>query len=76
MKEAAIRAAELYEELAGGTILGEMVEAGSTEREPVQITFERHEINERIGTELSIDQMNDILERLRLPYEQQGSNIQ
>ena len=72
VKEAAIRAAELYEELAGGTILGEMVEAGSTEREPVQITFERHEINERIGTELSIDQMNDILERLRLPYEQQG----
>ncbi len=75
VKEAATRAAQLYAELAGGTILGEMVEEGSTEKEPIEISFERHEINERIGTELTVDEMVDILERLRLPYENNGEQF-
>ncbi|MGM8215553.1 phenylalanine--tRNA ligase subunit beta [Bacillaceae bacterium W0354] len=71
VKEAATRAAELLSELANGKVLGEMVEAGSTEWDSKVVTFTHEEINQKIGTTISIDEMKHIIERLRFDYEEE-----
>ncbi|WP_277673505.1 phenylalanine--tRNA ligase subunit beta [Piscibacillus halophilus] len=75
VKEAATRAAQLLSEIAGGKVLGEMVEKGSTEWNPKIVEFTASEINQRIGTEIAIDEMKNIIERLRLDYEVNGESF-
>ncbi|PKR79238.1 phenylalanine--tRNA ligase subunit beta [Halalkalibacillus sediminis] len=76
VKEAAMRAVQLLAELGSGTVLGEsMVEAGSTEWTPAEISFNHQEMVDRIGADIPLDQMKNILERLRLEYEENGGNF-
>ncbi|MGP4071336.1 phenylalanine--tRNA ligase subunit beta [Piscibacillus sp. B03] len=75
VKEAAARAAELLVGIAGGKVLGEMVEAGSTEWTPTSVTFNAREINQKIGTEITVDEMKNIIERLRFDYELNGETF-
>lgn len=75
VKEAATRAAELLVEVAGGKVLGELVEAGSTDWTPETVTFNAKEINQKIGTDITVDEMKNIIERLRFDFEVDGETF-
>ncbi|WP_188206363.1 phenylalanine--tRNA ligase subunit beta [Alkalibacillus aidingensis] len=75
VKEAATRAAQLLAELGEGQVLGSIVEAGSTEWTNDVITFNQVEMAERIGANISLENMTSIIERLRFDYEVNGEDI-
>ncbi|GEL76817.1 phenylalanine--tRNA ligase subunit beta [Tenuibacillus multivorans] len=75
VKEAATRAVQLLSELGNGKVLGEIVEEGSTDWDPAVVTFTKNEINDRIGADISLDEMVQIIERLRFDYEVDGDTV-
>ena len=75
VKEAATRAAQLLSELANGKVLGEIVEAGETKWNPNAVTFTHNEINQKIGTTISVNEMKSIIERLRFDYEEKDGQF-
>ncbi|RPF55418.1 phenylalanine--tRNA ligase subunit beta [Aquisalibacillus elongatus] len=75
VKEAATRAAQLLSEVADGEVLGNLVEEGSTEKDPINVSFTQDEINARIGADISIDDMKQIIKRLRFNYELDGQTF-
>ncbi|KEQ23707.1 phenylalanine--tRNA ligase subunit beta [Paenibacillus tyrfis] len=69
------RAAALIAELAGGQVAFGIVEAVAGERKPVQIELTVSRINGYLGTELSVEEVKAIFERLNFtvePLEQDG----
>ncbi|PUA35558.1 phenylalanine--tRNA ligase subunit beta [Paenibacillus elgii] len=69
------RAAALIAELAGGQVASGIVEAVAEERKPVQIELTVSRINGYLGTELSVEEVKAIFERLNFtvePLEQDG----
>ncbi|TFB24981.1 phenylalanine--tRNA ligase subunit beta [Filobacillus milosensis] len=75
VKEAATRAAELLSELGNGTVLGELEEEGSTDYTPEVVKFTQDEINKKIGTDISTNEMKSIIERLRFDVEVDGNSF-
>ncbi|MET3682595.1 phenylalanyl-tRNA synthetase beta chain [Alkalibacillus flavidus] len=75
VKEAASRAAQLLAQLGNGTVLGDIVEAGSTDWTPHRIQFTQSEMARRIGADITLKQMINIVERLRFDYEVDGEAI-
>lgn len=69
------RAAALIAEVAGGQVASGIVEAVAGERKPVQIELTVSRINGYLGTELSLEEVKAIFERLNFvvePLEQDG----
>ncbi|MBU7318598.1 phenylalanine--tRNA ligase subunit beta [Paenibacillus oleatilyticus] len=69
------RAAALIAELTGGQVASGIVEAVAGERKPVQIELTVSRINGYLGTELSVEEVKAIFERLNFtvePLEQDG----
>ncbi|MDQ0160224.1 phenylalanine--tRNA ligase subunit beta [Alkalibacillus salilacus] len=75
VKEAASRAAQLLASLGGGQVLGDIVEAGSTSWTPYVISFTKTEMVKRIGADISLEEMTQIIERLQFDYEVDGETI-
>ncbi|WAA10200.1 phenylalanine--tRNA ligase subunit beta [Fervidibacillus albus] len=75
VREAAERAADLIAELAGGEVLEGTVEADALTANPVKIEFALGNLNDRLGTELSIGDVEQIMDRLQFSYEIEGERI-
>ncbi|RSD27664.1 phenylalanine--tRNA ligase subunit beta [Mesobacillus subterraneus] len=65
VRPAAERAAELMIELAGGEILGGVVEADSLDVKPAVVSTTIQKINKVLGTELEMNQVEEIFARLK-----------
>ncbi|MCU9614150.1 phenylalanine--tRNA ligase subunit beta [Caldibacillus lycopersici] len=72
---AAERAAALIAELAGGEVLDGLVEFDQLVTEPISIAIELSKVNQFLGTELSLDDVASILQRLQFPYQLDGEKI-
>lgn len=75
VKEAATRAAELLAELANGEVLGEIVEAGEISWDAKTVSFTSQEINKKLGTNISNEEMKQIIERLQFDYEESNGQF-
>ncbi|MFD1018977.1 phenylalanine--tRNA ligase subunit beta [Thalassobacillus hwangdonensis] len=64
------KACELLEKYAGGKVLNGIVEFDKLDRTPNKVEIETARINDRLGTEISDDEIANILRRLQFDYEQ------
>lgn len=69
VQEAAERAAQLMAELAGGEVLVGSVIFDELDKTAERITISPDYINSRLGMKISMEEMLNILERLRIPTE-------
>lgn len=67
--EAGERAAALMAELAGGEVLSGTVLFDELDKEPKRIAVSPDFINERLGMKIPFEEMEEILKRLKFPYE-------
>jgi phenylalanyl-tRNA synthetase beta chain len=66
------RAAALIAEYAGGKVADGIVEAVASSHKTVSIELAADRVNNYLGTELSLDEMGQIIERLHFIFEQAG----
>lgn len=69
VEAAAERAAQLIAELAGGEVLAGSVRFDVLDKSPKQVIVSPDFINERLGMKISFDEMQQILTRLKFPFE-------
>ncbi|MCM3786930.1 phenylalanine--tRNA ligase subunit beta [Domibacillus indicus] len=69
------RAAELMAELAEGTVLSGSVVAGEYAPEPKQVSITLDRLNTRLGTSLTMDNVEEIFSRLKFETETTGDTI-
>lgn len=67
-REAADRAAELMVELAGGVVLDGVVAVDTLELQPVTVSVSLERINKVLGTEITIDKVEEIFTNLKFSY--------
>lgn len=67
---AALRACELLEKYADGEVLKDSVIFDALDRSERNVTVSLSEVNRRLGTEISEEEMKNILRKLRFTYEQ------
>ncbi len=72
---AAEKAASLMKELAGGEVLEGIVEADHLTAEPVVVPLELSNMNNRLGTSLTVQDTEEILTRLGFPYQVDGESF-
>src|SRR5699024_10539987 len=75
VKEAGIRACELLVKYANGTVVGEPVEYDELDIVEKTITVQASKVNKRIGTDISVAEMEDILRKLRFKCDVDGDHI-
>ncbi|REJ26704.1 phenylalanine--tRNA ligase subunit beta [Caldibacillus debilis] len=75
VKEAAERAAALMARYASGEVLEGTAEARALQADPLKITVDLEKMNAFLGTELTMEEVAGILERLRFPYEQKERTL-
>ncbi|WP_347862615.1 phenylalanine--tRNA ligase subunit beta [Salimicrobium sp. PL1-032A] len=68
--QAGERACELFEKYAGATILKGVAEEDHLDREEKEVRMETEQLNNRLGTDMSTDEVKDILRRLQFGYEE------
>ncbi|QGQ97986.1 phenylalanine--tRNA ligase subunit beta [Paenibacillus psychroresistens] len=66
------RAASLIAQLTGGRIAEGIVESVQTQAEPLQIELNLTKVNRYLGTALSLETVQSILQRLHFSFSQQG----
>ncbi|WP_280769856.1 phenylalanine--tRNA ligase subunit beta [Salipaludibacillus daqingensis] len=67
--EAGARAASLIQQLAGGEILAGPIEFDELNREPRQVSISLGRINQTLGTNLEVEQVEKIFGQLQFPFE-------
>src|SRR5690625_3837515 len=75
VQEAGLRACELLVIYADGKLVGEAVEFNELTVKEKVITVQASAINHRLGTEIPVEEMGDILRKLRFGYEISGEEI-
>ncbi|WP_062355286.1 phenylalanine--tRNA ligase subunit beta [Bacillus kwashiorkori] len=75
VRAAAERAAELMAQYAGGEVLDGIVEFDVLSAESVQVHVELQKINQFLGTDLTVDDVTAILNRLQFPFEMNEENF-
>ena len=74
--EAAInRACQLIEELGCGEVVSGMVDVCAKVKEDVRIKFEPQRINKMLGTDVSVDEMKEIFERIELTLDEKAGEL-
>lgn len=74
--EAAInRACQLIQELGCGDVVEGMIDVKLPLKEANRIPFRPEKINELLGTDISVDEMMDIFNRLELVYEKETNEL-
>lgn len=76
LDEASLRACELLEKFAGGQVCGGKVSAGQLDLSEAKLTIHPDEVNRRLGTEISLKTMVDILRKLRFNREVKAGLIE
>jgi phenylalanyl-tRNA synthetase beta chain len=72
---AALRAADLFLQTAGGELLKDSIDAGSVVDRPRKLVLRLAQLKRILGVEFSADRVLDALQRLRLAPVQQGREI-
>ncbi|MFD2046271.1 phenylalanine--tRNA ligase subunit beta [Ornithinibacillus salinisoli] len=67
---AGVRAAKLLQQYAGGNVLSGVVEFDNLDRDEKVVSMDADEINKRLGTVISTDEMAHILNKLRFEFVQ------
>src|SRR5690625_2437718 len=75
VKEAGIRACELFEKYADGKVARGIEEFDELDRSEKTINLNATEVNTRLGTDISIVEMEEILTKLRFTFERSGSDL-
>src|SRR5699024_1631933 len=75
VREAGLRACELLVKYAGGKLVDDAAEFNELTIEEAQIDMNADLVNKRLGTDISVDEMGDILRKLRFEYEVNGSDF-
>lgn len=73
--EAGLRACELLVQYADGKLVHGVAEFNELKIEEKTLTVNADQINKRLGTNISIEEMGDILRRLRFEYEINGKDL-
>ncbi|MDG5786940.1 phenylalanine--tRNA ligase subunit beta [Evansella sp. AB-P1] len=73
VKKAGLRAATMIAELAGGTVLSEVVEHNNLDVTPKEITITLDKINGVLGTSITNTEVNDILHKLQFDFEEDNN---
>ena len=75
VREAGIRACELFEKYANGTVAKGVVEADKLNRSEKTVQMNREQVNKRLGTKISFEEIEDILRKLRFRFERSGEEF-
>ncbi|MCP3030523.1 phenylalanine--tRNA ligase subunit beta [Halobacillus sp. A1] len=75
VERAGLRASELLREYAGATVLQGVVSYDQLDRSEKTIEVNTTKINDRLGTEITREEIASILERLQFPYEQSDEDF-
>ncbi|WP_216828880.1 phenylalanine--tRNA ligase subunit beta [Alkalihalobacterium elongatum] len=75
VREAAERAAQLIAELAGGEVVGGIVEADTLDVQEREVTISTEEVNRLLGTALTTEDIAKIFDRLQFSYVQNGEEF-
>ncbi|AXI09637.1 phenylalanine--tRNA ligase subunit beta [Oceanobacillus sp. 143] len=75
VKRAGIRACQLLQKYAGGTVLADVVEFDALDRSEKIVEVNTARVNERLGTEIDSPTIAAILNRLDFTFEQAGDDF-
>ncbi|SEO81502.1 phenylalanyl-tRNA synthetase beta subunit [Amphibacillus marinus] len=75
VKRAGYRAAQLLAKYANGTILAGVSEFDQLDRSEKQVTITTSRVNDRLGTEITDDEIKIILTKLAFSFEQDGETF-
>ena len=75
VREAGERACELLVKYANGTIVNGVAELDELYLDERTVDMNTQEVNRRLGTDISNEEIQDILRKLRFTYEKNGSDI-
>lgn len=75
VKKAGIRASHLLQKYAGGTVLHETAEFDQLNREEEIVVVDTEAVNKRLGTEITTDEVCDVLRKLQFDYEQEEGSF-
>ncbi|MUK86916.1 phenylalanine--tRNA ligase subunit beta [Ornithinibacillus sp. L9] len=75
VKRAGMRAAKLLQQYAGGNVLHGVVEFDQLDKEEKVVSMDANEINKRLGTNISSDDMGKILNKLHFDFEVDQDNF-
>lgn len=75
VREAGLRACHLLAKYAGGTVLEGVVEVDVLDRTEKVVEMDTATINDRLGTEITSEEIVSILERLQFNFEQDGEHF-
>lgn len=71
--EAGLRACSLFQQLAGGTVLASPLAFDVLDRSEKQVVVDLDKVNVRLGTEITVEEVEDILKNLRFNYTVESS---
>ncbi len=74
IKRASLRAAQLMVELAGGELIGGVVDEYPRLREPLRLELRPHRVNQVLGTDIPRMEIRNILERLQFKVKDSRTN--
>ncbi len=75
VREAGIRACELLVEYANGTVVGNIAEFDALDRTERTVQMNTREVNRRLGTNISNEEIEDILRKLRFTFARTEDDI-
>lgn len=75
VKEAGLRAAELLVQYAGGQVVTGVAEFDQLDRTENTVEMNATNVNKRLGTDISIEEMEDILRKLRFTFERKEEDF-
>ncbi|MGY0693130.1 phenylalanine--tRNA ligase subunit beta [Virgibacillus sp. FSP13] len=75
VKRAGIRACQLLETYAGGTVLNNPVVVDELDHSEKEVAINTDEINKRLGTTITTEEIANILTKLRFSYDQQNDHF-
>ncbi|MFD2133879.1 phenylalanine--tRNA ligase subunit beta [Pseudogracilibacillus auburnensis] len=75
VKEAGLRACELLVQYAGGKVIEGVAEFDQLDRGEKTVAMNASYVNKRLGTDISIEEMEEILRKLRFTFERNGEDF-
>ncbi|MFZ3576354.1 phenylalanine--tRNA ligase subunit beta [Virgibacillus sp. DJP39] len=75
VNRAGMRACQLLAKYANGDILNQPVEVNDLDTAEKEVTINTDEINKRLGTEISKEEIANIIRKLRFSYSEEGSQF-
>lgn len=76
VRQAGLRACHLLEKYAGATILADAVTFDELDRAEKVVEVRTDEINKRLGTEISADEIGEILNKLQFSFKRDGDKFE